>query len=467
MGNSLTLIMLAAWPAVAAVLFARLSPRQAIVWTLLAGYLLLPPVVGIDLPLMPPVDKNSVPALCALVGALVMRDRLDLAWRRPEGWVIALAVLAIVTPVVTVATNPEPLIEGITYRPGLGLFDALNGTIGTILMLLPFFLGYQVMASTEGVRTWMKALIVAGLAYSLPMLLEIRLSPQLNVWIYGFFAHDFSQSIRYGGFRPMVFLEHGLWVAIFTVMAVLSAAVAFREAPRPARMRHLVILLYLLVLLVLCKSAASIIYGMLLVPVILLTRTRWQVGLAAMFALAVLVYPLAQWTGVFPTEAVNELAGSIDPERGRSLEFRFDNEKILLERASRKPLAGWGGWGRNLEVDPISGRFSSVSDGHWIVMMTLAGIMGYVATFGLLCGSVIRLWLAARHRPVDRWTAGLSLIMAASLIDLIPNATITPLTWLSVGALAGLAARGLPSPQDRPQAEPAALRHPPMKTVIG
>lgn len=467
MGNSLTLIMLAAWPAVAAVLFARLSPRRAIIWTLLAGYLLLPPVVGIDLPLLPPVDKNSIPALCALVGAMVMRDRLDLAWRRPEGWVMALAVVAILTPAVTMATNPEPLIEGNTFRPGLGLFDALNGTIGTALMLLPFFLGYQVMASTEGVRSWMLSLMIAGLAYSLPMLLEVRLSPQLNVWIYGFFAHDFSQSIRYGGFRPMVFLEHGLWVAIFAVMAVLSAAVALRETPRPARIRQMGILFYLLVVLVLCKSAASIIYAMLLVPIILLTQTRLQVRLAGILAVAVLLYPLAQWTGVFPTETVKDLAGSIDPERGRSLEFRFNNEEILLERASRKPLAGWGGWGRNLEVDPISGRFTSVSDGYWIVMMTLGGIMGYVATFGLLCGSVIRLWLVARHRPVDRWTAGLSLIMAASLVDLIPNATVTPLTWLSVGALAGLAARGLPSPADQPQAQAQALRHPPMRTVIG
>ena len=46
MGNSLSLIMLAAWPAVAAMLFSRLTPRQALIWVPLLGYLLLPPVVG-------------------------------------------------------------------------------------------------------------------------------------------------------------------------------------------------------------------------------------------------------------------------------------------------------------------------------------------------------------------------------------------------------------------------------------
>ena len=47
------------------------------------------------------------------------------------------------------------------------------------------------------------------------MLVEVRLSPQINTWIYGFFQHDFIQMMRYGGFRPIVFLPHGLWVAFF------------------------------------------------------------------------------------------------------------------------------------------------------------------------------------------------------------------------------------------------------------
>jgi len=78
---------------------------------------------------------------------------------------------------------------------------------------------------------------------------------------------------------------------------------------------------------------------------------------------------------------------------------------------------------------------------------------------------VIRLWLATRSGPVDRWTAGLALIMAASLVDLIPNATVTPLTWMSAGALAGLAARGMPVGARQAAPAPAARRA--MKTVIG
>ena len=70
MGNSLSLIMLAAWPAVAAMLFSRLTPRQALIWGPLLGYLLLPPVVGIDLLVRSPrepdyafIEANERPGL--------------------------------------------------------------------------------------------------------------------------------------------------------------------------------------------------------------------------------------------------------------------------------------------------------------------------------------------------------------------------------------------------------------------
>lgn len=465
MGNSLSLIMLAAWPAVAAMLFSRLTPRQALIWVPLLGYLLLPPVVGIDLPILPTLDKHAIPSLCAMLGAVMLRDRFPMPWIRLEGWVVILTVLTLLTTNLTVATNPEPLIEGITYRPGLGLVDALHGTINTVLTLLPFLLGYLVLSSTDGIRAWMVALTLATLAYSLPMLLEIRLSPQLNVWIYGFFAHDFGQTIRYGGFRPMVFLEHGLWVAVFVVMGVICAAVALRDGNTLARARNIAVLVYLMAVLVLCKSVASLIYATLLVPIVLMTPPRLQVSIAAVLAALVMAYPLALWLGVMPTDAIRDFAVSMDAERGQSLEFRFINEQVLLDRASQKPWAGWGGWGRNLEVDPISGRFTTVTDGYWIVVMTTNGILGYVSIFGLLCGSVFRLWLATRSGPVDRWTAGLALIMAANLVDLVPNATVTPLTWMSAGALAGLSARGMRVGARKATPAPAARRA--MKTVIG
>lgn len=459
--------MLVVWPAVAAVFFSRLEYRQAAIWTLLLGYLILPPVVGIKIPMVPYLGKDAVAGICAAVGVLMLRQNARLPWIPTEGWVKALLGLMLLVPFVTMATNPEPLTEGLSYRPGLRLTDAINGLLYTVIEMLPFVIGYMVISSAESIRMFMRALVIATLAYSLPMMMEVRVSPQLNVWIYGFFAHDFSQSIRYGGYRPMVFLAHGLWVAMFAAMGVLSAAAALREAEGPARRRALAVLVYLLAVLFLCKSVASMAYAALLVPMILVAPTRWQMRAAGLIATLVMAYPLALYAGLVPVDAITDFIIGLDEDRGHSLRFRFDNELILLDHASEKFLAGWGDWGRNLMIDPYSGEYLTVADGQWIIVMSMNGILGFIAMFGLLCGSVIRIWRATAGQEVDRWTAALALILAANLIDLIPNATLTPLTWLGAGALAGLAARGVVHETATRPAMRAALSHPPFRTIIG
>ena len=55
---------------------------------------------------------------------------------------------------------------------------------------------------------------------------EARMSPQINQQLYGFFAHDWLQHIR-NGFRPIIFLAHGLRVGIFLAMAMVAATLAF------------------------------------------------------------------------------------------------------------------------------------------------------------------------------------------------------------------------------------------------
>ena len=47
--NAIAYLMLAIWPVVTVALFRQLDPRKALIWTILAGYLLLPPAVAINL----------------------------------------------------------------------------------------------------------------------------------------------------------------------------------------------------------------------------------------------------------------------------------------------------------------------------------------------------------------------------------------------------------------------------------
>ena len=129
--------------------------------------------------------------------------------------------------------------------------------------------------------------IAAGLAYSLPMLIESRLSPQMNVWVYGFFQHDFFQTIRQGGYRPVVFLPHGLWVAFFALMCLVAAMVRLRAVTAEARPKAFLVLCYLAFMLFLCKSAGPMVYALGLAPLVLLTPWRWQIVVAAILAAAV------------------------------------------------------------------------------------------------------------------------------------------------------------------------------------
>lgn len=460
--STLGTIALLTWPFVTAVLFSRLDPVRAGIWSILAGYLLLPPVVGIDLPMIPWTGKDAIAALSAFVALLVVGSgsRTPPPW---SGWVVAMLILAALSPFLTALANPEALAEGITYRPGLSLYDGLSGAIASIFSVLPFVLGYVLLSTPTALRLWLRALVLAALVYSIPMLVEVRLSPQINVWVYGFFAHDFGQMMRYGGFRPMVFLNHGLWVAIFASAATMAAAVQIRD--RGWSSRGALTLLWLAGVLVLCKSAASIIYAFFFVPVILVVPLIWQLRIASALALLVLIYPLSRWWNLLPTDAIIDFIIGIDQDRAYSMDYRFNNEAALLERASIKALVGWGEWNRNHIMDPESGRTLTVADGAWIVQMSVNGLLGFLWKFGLLSGSVLHYAARSGRHGIDAAGAGLALILAVNLVDLIPNATLTPLTWMSAGALAGLAARREFSTAETP-ATVLRLGRQPIKTII-
>ena len=149
------------------------------------------------------------------------------------------------------------------------------------------------------------------------------------------------------------------------------------------------------------------------------------------------------WRGadLIPVDDMVARAYAFDAARGQSLEFRFDNEAILLERASEKPWFGWGGYGRNMVFDPEYGKALTVPDGRWIIVIGLLGWVGYIMEFGLLALSLVYLAMQARTRAevLSPYAGVLALILAANMVDMLPNATLIPFTWLMAGALLGYA----------------------------
>ena len=441
MPNSFAYLVLAAWPVVVGVMFQRLEPRRALVWGLLGAYLLLPPPpAGFDLPLMPMLDKESLPSLAVLVFALIFAgDRIGLL---PESRIArALVAVFVFSPALTVLTNTEPVVMGVVHLPGLRLIEAVAMVILQALVLVPFLLARSLLADAEGQREIVLALLLGGLVYALPMLIEVRFSPQLNTWIYGYFQHSFEQMVRSGGFRPIVFLYHGLWAALFIMTAFIAALALFRSERR-RRPLYLVPAGLLGAILVLCKSLASLIFGIVLAPLVLFLDRMTQLRIAALIALATLAYPVMKAADVFPGEFLVKEAAIISTDRAASLQFRFDNEDILFERAQLKPLFGWGTWGRNHVFDPVGGEYLTISDGRWVITLGVFGWVGYLAEFGLLALPILFLWFWARRLPPDQvgpLTGPLVLLLAFNFVDLLPNATLTPVSWMIAGSLLGSA----------------------------
>jgi hypothetical protein len=439
--NPFAFLMLFVWPLVSWQFWRRMEPGRALIWTVLGGYLIMPPLTAFNLPILPDLDKTTIPNLVALYCALYLVDaKLEIL---PKFWLgKALILLYIASPLATVLANPDPLIFVLNTVAGMKLTETVSAVLTQVFALIPFFLARQYLASEEGAKTILLALITAGLIYSVPMLIESRLSPQLNVWVYGFFQHDFFQTIRQGGYRPVVFLPHGLWVAFFALMAFMAAVIRFPAVPAEHRPKAALLAAYLLFMLFICKSVGPMVYAVLLTPLVWFAPYRIQVLVAALLAAIVVSYPILRSAHLVPLEQIVEFARSYSADRAESLQFRIDNEELLLARAFERPLFGWGGFGRAFLHDPMTGEITTIADGAWVILLGNSGWLGYIGSFGLTALPLLALGreaLARNAADVGRCTAGLGLILAANMVDLLPNATDIPFTWLMAGALLGRA----------------------------
>lgn len=447
MPNSFAYLILFTWPFVALVLFRYLSIEKALIWTILGGYLVLPSATFIKLPVIPQLDKHSIATLSALIGCIVFAprsppptDRSRPGTRGPNEVITTVLLAALMgSPFLTALMNPDPIVAGPLYIPGLRLYDGFSMLSGIAVMVMPFFLAKRYLNTTEAHREVLRAFVLGGLIYSLLALVEVRLSPQLHTWVYGFFPHEFVQHIRAGGFRPVVFLNHGLMVGIFFCISILSALTLWRAARREGKPAFMWLLaaLWLTLTLVLAKSVGALAIALVLGLVLGLGQRRLQLGVAVTVGVMVLFYPMLRGAGYIPVDEVYDLALSYSEQRAQSLKVRLDNETALLAHANARPWSGWGSWGRNQLYDSETGWMISVTDGLWVILIGVYGWTGYLAHFGLL---TMPIFAYARRRiggdPL-LITSGLVIAIAAILIDFLPNAGMVPYVWMMTGALTG------------------------------
>lgn len=452
-GNILAVLALLAWPGVVIAMFRTLPLERALIWSILGGYMILPQLTEFDLPLIPPLDKTTIPNLTAFACCLAIWGRMPGLF--PSGWLgRGLMAAFLLSPSATVLTNLQPVSFGIDQLgsialidrtnvteadlPGLRFYDSISALAQQILLMLPFFLARQALRTAAGVREILVALVIAAAIYAPLMLFEVRFSPQLHTLLYGFFQHDFIQAIRMGGYRPFVFMPHGLWVAFFVVM-VLAAALALWRTEKTALWAGSIVLA--LGLLVICKTMGAYLYALALIPVALLLPPRAHLAIAAAVSVLVITYPALRGLDLIPTQALVAKAAEVSDERAQSLAYRFGNEDQVLAHAESRPWLGWGGWGRFIPHNPETGQTDIVVDGMWIITIANFGWLGYAALFGLLALPLWALaWQTWRTGQAPPLTVSiLALVLAMNMIDLLPNATLIPFTWLIAGVLLGYA----------------------------
>lgn len=430
-----------AWPGVSLALFVLLPIEAAAIWSLFGGLLLLPSGMQVDLPLLPPLDKTSIPAVSTLLLCWMKGIRNNPPHQSIFVYLLALGY--VVSPIFTSLGNSYELQAAGRSIPGFYPLDGLKYAGRNLVTLAPFYIGSRVLYTEKGRAQLLKALPTAMLIYSLPMLFEVRMSPQLHRWVYGYFPYDaFSQQIRGGGFRPVVFFEQGLALALFTSLALIAALVLIRTRTRILHVPAGAVAGYFSALLVFCKSLGPLAYGVFLAPVVLFTRPRFWVAIAFPILLMVAIYPVLRGNDLAPTQIISSAASKISTDRSRSFNVRVVNEQMLLTKANQKPFFGWGTWGRNRVFERDTGKDISVTDGGWIIQFGSFGWLGYISVFGLFAAVGFQALRAmdSRITPGNVTLGGLTLLLAVYVLDQVPNANPLSLTFLIAGVV-GTAAR--------------------------
>lgn len=419
-------IMLFGWIPFVLMLFGLIAtPRRAVIVAYLFGLLFLPSY-GYVIPGLPNYTKMTATSVGVLLGILMV-DHAVITRFRPS-WVDLPMFIFCLSPAMASLAN------------GLGAYDAMSGAVHHLILWgLPFFIGRIYFNNIPALRELAIGIFIGGLIYTPLCLWEVRMSPQLNYEVYGFYAAPFREALRWGGFRPLVFMHDGLMLSMWMAMSGLLGWWLWVGGRLKAIWGIPTGLLAAAVIVtaVLCRSTGAVILlvaGLSTLFCLKFLRTRL---LIVLIIVAPLVYVGLRATQTWSLKHVVEVVHDLNPRRAQSLEFRLVNEDRLAQKALQRPIFGWGGYGR-------SRVHNSITDGLWIITLGKTGFVGLAGLLGfLLLPMVVMLIRLPRSALLDpAWAApvGIGIVLVLHMIDSLMNAFINPLFVLAAGGATGIAA---------------------------
>lgn len=428
-------VALLVWVPVSLVVFSQTKPHRAVASLLLGAALFLPERAFFSVKLLPNIDKKTIACAWVLIPMLVWGAK-RLRRTKLGGLPRVLFGLLFLVDVGRALTNMDALPLAAAIEPHTALTFLLDDVLR---VYTPYLLGAALFSERQSLTDLLRSFAIAGALYAPLVILELKFSPQLHSWVYGFMQHEWQQVIREGGYRPMVFMEHGLAVALFLCSCALCAIGLSRARVSILGFRASLFAALLSALVLVNPSFGSRLFLVALAPLVAWGSPKLQVRAAAAMGILVLLYPILRASDLLPTRELVDTLAAYKPDRAGSLAFRFENEDLVLERALKRPLFGWGGFERKFIYNPETEKFN-VLDGAWIITYADSGALGFLAKYGMM---VWPLWVALRRfrQIVDRsdriLVSTLAVVLAMNVVDLLPNGMFTYFPMLLAGSLLG------------------------------
>jgi hypothetical protein len=356
---------LVAGVALSCLMFAVCRGPTALIWSFLIGYLVLPVGAAVDFPGIPAVDKNSAIWLGATLGTLLFQSGTlrGLTFHPAD----LLAPTILLSTVYTSVTN------------GLGSWDGVSMAMRSALtLILPYGLARVHLRRPADLLNLGTALFWGGLVCVPLAVWEFRMSPQIHTTLYGYFPHSFAQQIRWGHFRPVLCMGHGLAVASYFGSCLLIGVILLKRhilrisLSRYAGAAVAAVGLGLAVTMSVGPWCAAICgWGLYWLS----RRWRWApliAGAPGIVWLLVVFAADANWEWMTsPFEALGA------QERAASLKYRLDAMSEYSQIICQQPWWGYGAWGR--------GRIANVA--------TDSEALIYLLEFGLIGAGARYLWI--------------------------------------------------------------------------
>lgn len=420
-------LALTSWFGVAVIIFSEFRGSRGIFICMILGWLTLP-CAELNVPVLPNISKASVTALGTIFAVMILEPRLILRLR--PHWIDIPIFIYCICGIPTALSN------------GLGVREGVSCVIeACFLWGAPYLLGRAACRSLADLRFAALSIAVGAIAYVLPCFIEMRLSPHLHVWLYGFRPLSWNAE-KLGGYRPSVFMYDGLELGFWMAVGALSAYWLWRTKA----IKKIWVLpmsfwvVVLMVTSVLCRSTGATLLtigGIVVLEMTRRLRSSWPFVLLTM---SIFIYMGLRINDV-PFDFASELAAKFSAERAQSLQFRLDNEDILIDKAMQRPLLGWGRFGRN-RVYNDEGRDISITDGLWVLLLGVFGVVGLGAFLGAFLIPSVALIVRLRKLRIPSALAGapqvIAMIMILYMLDSLLNGMENVVYPLCAGALSSL-----------------------------